>query len=73
MTLIAELGRTQQTIGAILNLQVDDVILLPTGPEDHIVLSVDQVAKYLAYPGVIKGNRAVEISSLLTRNGGTPE
>ncbi len=73
VTLIAELGRTQQTIGAILNLQVDDVILLPTGPEDHIVLSVDQVAKYLAYPGVIKGNRAVEISSLLTRNGGTPE
>lgn len=73
VTLIAELGRAQQTIGAILNLQVDDVILLPTGPEDHIVLSVDQVAKYLAYPGVIKGNRAVEISSLLTRNGGTPE
>jgi flagellar motor switch protein FliM len=73
VTLIAELGRTQQTIGAILNLQVDDVILLPTGPEDHIVLSVDQVSKYLAYPGVIKGNRAVEISSLLTRNGGTPE
>jgi hypothetical protein len=32
---------------------------------------VDHVAKYLAYPGVIKGNRAVEISTLLNRNGGT--
>jgi flagellar motor switch protein FliM len=71
VTLIAELGRTQQTIGSILNLQTDDVILLPTGPEDHIVISVDHVAKYLAYPGVIKGNRAVEISTLLNRNGGT--
>ncbi len=71
VTLIAELGRTQQTIGTILNLQTDDVILLPTGPEDHIVISVDHVAKYLAYPGVIKGNRAVEISTLLNRNGGT--
>jgi flagellar motor switch protein FliM len=71
VTLIAELGRTQQTIGTILNLQTDDVIPLPTGPEDHIVISVDHVAKYLAYPGVIKGNRAVEISTLLNRNGGT--
>jgi flagellar motor switch protein FliM len=71
VTLIAELGRTQQTIGTILNLQTDDVLLLPTGPEDHIVISVDHVAKYLAYPGVIKGNRAVEISALLNRNGGT--
>jgi flagellar motor switch protein FliM len=71
VTLIAELGRTQQTIGTILNLQTGDVIPLPTGPEDHIVISVDHVAKYLAYPGVIKGNRAVEISTLLNRNGGT--
>jgi flagellar motor switch protein FliM len=72
VTLIAELGRTRQTIGAILNLQTDDVILLPTGPEDSIVIRVGHVPKYRAYPGVIKGNRAVEISALLTPNGGTP-
>ncbi len=70
VTLIAELGRTNQSIGAILNLQVDDVVLLPTGPEDSVVVSVDHVPKYLAYPGVIKGNRAVEISALLKSNGG---
>jgi flagellar motor switch protein FliM len=70
VSLIAELGRTQQTIGTILNMQRDDVILLPTGPEDSIVISVDHVPKYLAYPGVIKGNRAVEISELLDPNGG---
>jgi flagellar motor switch protein FliM len=70
VTVIAELGRTRQTIGTILNLKVDDVLLLPTGPEDSIVLSVDHVPKYLAYPGVIKGNRAVEISALLNPNGG---
>jgi flagellar motor switch protein FliM len=68
--LIAELGRTQQTIGTILNMQRDDVILLPTGPEDSIVISVDHVPKYLAYPGVIKGNRAVEFCGLLDPNGG---
>jgi flagellar motor switch protein FliM len=70
VTLIAELGRTHQSIGSILNLQVNDVVLLPTGPEDSVVVSVDHVPKYLAYPGVIKGNRAVEISTLLNPNGG---
>jgi flagellar motor switch protein FliM len=70
VSLIAELGRTRQTVGAILNMQPDDVILLPTGPEDSIVISVDHVPKYLAYPGVIKGSRAVEISELLAPNGG---
>ena len=70
VTLIAELGRTHQSIGTILNLQVNDVVLLPTGPEDSVVVSIDHVPKYLAYPGVIKGNRAVEISALLNPNGG---
>jgi flagellar motor switch protein FliM len=70
VTLIAELCRTRQTIGDILNLKVDDVITLPTGPEDLVVLAVDSVPKFLAYPGVMKGNRAVEISAQLKRNGG---
>jgi len=70
--LIAELGRTQQTVGTILNLKRDDVILLPTGPEDSIVVRVDHVPKYLGYPGVIKGSRAVEIAARFAPNGGTP-
>lgn len=69
--LVAELGRTQQTVETILNLQRDDVILLPTGPEDSIVIRVDRVPKYLAYPGVIKGSRAVEIAARLAPSGGT--
>lgn len=72
VTLIAELGRMRQTIGTILSLQVNDILLLPTGPEDSCVVSVDHVPKYLAFPGVIKGNRAVEISGRLDPNGGIP-
>ncbi len=68
--LIAELGRTRRTIGEILSLQVDDVIPLPTGPDDQIVVAVDRVPKFLAYPGVIKGSRAIEIAAALNRNGG---
>jgi flagellar motor switch protein FliM len=70
VTLIAELGRTRQTIGDILNLKVGDVLQLPSGPEDQIVVAVDDVPKFEAYPGVLKGNRAFEISRLIHRNGG---
>ena len=70
VTIIAELGRTQQTVRQLINLQVEDVINLKAGPEDLISISVDQVPKYLGYPGIIKGNRAVEIAKLTNSNGG---
>lgn len=70
VTVIAELGRSQQTLRELINLQVEDVIKLNAGPEDLIFITVDQVPKYLGYPGVIKGNRAVEISKLINSNGG---
>jgi flagellar motor switch protein FliM len=70
VTVIAELGRTTQTVRDLLNLQVEDVIKLKVGPDDPISISVDQVPKYEGYPGIIKGNRAVEIVKLLNTNGG---
>lgn len=61
VTIVAELGRTVHSIGEVLSLQVDDVLHLDTGPKDYITLKVDGVSKFSGYPGVIKGNRAVEI------------
>lgn len=61
VSIIAELGRTVHTVGEVLKLKVDDVLQLPTGPKDQIVLKVDGVPKYYGFPGTIKGNRAVEI------------
>jgi len=63
----AELGRTVRTVGEVLNLQVNDVLQLPSGPKDQVVLKVDGVPKYFGFPGVIKGNRAVEIVKNLNR------
>ena len=70
VTIIAELGRTQQTVRELINLQVEDVIKLNAGPDDLISISIDQVPKYRGYPGVIKGNRAAEIAELINSNGG---
>jgi flagellar motor switch protein FliM len=70
VTLIAELGITTRSVKDLLDLKVNDVLQLNTGPEDLISLTVDHVPKYLGYPGIIKGNRAVEIAALLRKNGG---
>ena len=70
VTIIAELGITTRSINDLLDLQVDDVLQLNTGPEDLITLTVDHVPKYHGFPGIIKGNRAVEIATLLQKNGG---
>jgi len=70
VTLIAELGRTRKTIGNLLALKVDDVINLPTGTQDLIKINVENVPKYQGFPGIVKGNNAVEITGLIQQVGG---
>jgi flagellar motor switch protein FliM len=59
--LVAELGKTQRTIREVLNLKVNDVLRLQTGPKDFVTLAIDGVPKFYSFPGVVKGSRAVEI------------
>jgi flagellar motor switch protein FliM len=70
LTLTAELGRTHQTVRDIISLQVDDVLKLSTGPQDLITLNVEGVPKYQSFPGVVKGNRAVQITELINIDRG---
>ena len=70
VTLTAELGVTTRSVKDLLDLKVDDIIQLNTGPEDLVTLSVDHIPKFHGFPGIIKGNRAVEIAALLQKNGG---
>ena len=66
--LVAELGKTVQTIGQILEMGKDDVIKLNTGPKDPVTIKVEGVPKYMGMPGMLKGNRAVQISSLIEKD-----
>jgi len=70
VTLIAELGKTTKTIGNLLDLKVDDVINLPTGTQDLLKINVEDVPKYQGFPGIVKGNNAVEITGLIQQVGG---
>lgn len=65
LSLVAELGKTSCSIRDILNLDVEDVIDLPTGPQDPVVLNVENIPKYLGMPGIVKGNRAVQVTSIV--------
>ena len=70
VTLVAELGITTRSVRDLLDLQIDDVVQLNTGPEDLVTLAVDHIPKFFGFPGIIKGNRAVEIAALHQNHGG---
>jgi len=65
-----ELGRTTQSIQDILFLQIDDIIYLNSGPQDTVIINVEDVPKYLGSPGVYRGNVSVQINDYIRRSGG---
>ena len=70
VALVGELGSNLFTVRDFLNMSVDDVLMLKSGPEDPILVKVEGFPIYDGFPGVVKGNRAVQISSLLRMNTG---
>jgi len=63
-----ELAKSQYTIRDILNLEVGNILKFNSGPEDTVSVKVENVVKYKGFPGVVKGNRAVQISNIMTGN-----
>ncbi len=70
VTIAAELGKTSHTVRNILNLNTGDVIMLNTGPQDFISVMVEKVPKFVGVPGVVAGNRAVQINSFVKHGYG---
>ena len=44
---------------------VERAAAIEPGPKDQIILKIDGVPKFYGFPGIIKGNRAVEITRCL--------
>ncbi|MBW1767432.1 MAG: flagellar motor switch protein FliM [Deltaproteobacteria bacterium] len=70
ITITGELGRATFNIKEILNLQVNDVISLNTGPKDPVIVTIEEVPKYHGFPGIYKGNSSVKITEMIDQNGG---
>ena len=66
----AELGRTVYSVRQVLQMHKNDVLSLKTGPEEPITINIEEIPKYQGFPGVTKGNRAIQITSLINQNGG---
>ena len=63
--LSVELGRTELTGGEIANLKKGDVILLDQYYSESLDVYVEDVFKFKGYPGIYRGNQAVEISKFI--------
>ncbi len=59
--IVAELGHTVHTFGDLLGLQENDIFTLNTGPHDPITVNIESIPKYRGFPGIVNGNRAVEL------------
>jgi len=70
VNLVAELGKTVYSVQDILNFEVGDVLRLNTGPQNHVTMNIERVAKYLGMPGVVKGSKAVQITEIIDQDRG---
>jgi len=66
----AELGRTVQSVEELLGLEPENVLKLGTGPDDPVVVNIENVPKFKGVMGVMKGNRAVQITEMMSRSRG---
>jgi len=60
-----ELGKSSWRVRDVLRLREGDVVRLNTGPQNPVPVMVEKVPKMLGIPGVIAGNRAVQVTELL--------
>jgi len=70
VNMVAELGKTVRTIGQILEMDKDDIVKIDTGPQDPVILAVEGVPKFFGMPGVVKGNRAVQVTAQIKKEEG---
>ena len=65
--IVVEMARTSFTAGELLNLEVGDVILTEKDHRSPIKIFVEGKEKFEAYPGMLKGHKAVRIGRLIPR------
>lgn len=63
--LVALLGHAQSTVGAVLSLQVGDVVRLEEAPDRPLQLAVEGRPKMFGNPVVRHGNVAIEVTEVL--------
>lgn len=62
--LVSTLGKSMIDAGDLMRLRVGDIIPLETGEDEEIDIMVEGICKFKGRPGAIRGQTALEVSSL---------
>jgi flagellar motor switch protein FliM len=63
-----ELGKASLTAGELMNLKVGEVLPLDQDVSQSLTVKVEGVPKFNGFPGVSRGNKALQISSKITKS-----
>ncbi|MBI4828284.1 MAG: flagellar motor switch protein FliM [Nitrospinae bacterium] len=63
------LGETSLSSQEFLDLRAGDVVALETDTDDELMIYVEGIPKFRGKPGVVKGNKAVRLTSIVPRAG----
>jgi len=66
---VVELGKAIITSKDLVNFKVGDIIQLDNDVNDELNVKIEGVSKFRGYPGTMKGNKAVQVSSIIARGG----
>jgi flagellar motor switch protein FliM len=61
VNLVAEIGKTEITVGDMMNLEIGNVIMLGKSAQDDIAVKIEEIVKFKGTPGVSRGCQAVKI------------
>jgi flagellar motor switch protein FliM len=67
--LVTELGTSTITPQELIKFKVGDMLMLGNDVTDPLTLKVEQIPKFKGFPGVSRGNKAVQLTETIEREG----
>jgi len=67
--MVAELGTSTITPQDLMKFKVGDTLMLGNDVTDPLNLKVEQISKFKGFPGVSRGNKAVQLTETIEREG----
>lgn len=66
-TMVVKLGETEMTVGDLITLETGDIIPLNQEASGEVTVAVEGVEKYKCLMGVKKGNRAIQLTNVISK------
>jgi flagellar motor switch protein FliM len=67
--LVSELGTSTITPQELMKFKTGDTLMLGNDVTDPLILKVEQIPKFKGFPGVSRGNKAVQLTETIEREG----